>query len=212
MERNDLYKKHLRQLFGGADPMDHIQDVIVESTPDATECIVRLKVPSAMSAFYDARRAHNCEPIQVALRRMMDQAIAAAVYGEFNSRGAQKAPEKEPPKPIKPEEKKPAPVELSKPERVVFSGPKTILFWPDGTKTMVSLMEGQEHDEYGAFCAAFLKKMFGSTHKAKKFLETVAVRPEPKVKKRKAQEDEYEQMEMVPMLSTTYPDCCEDEL
>jgi hypothetical protein len=81
------------------------------------------------------------------------------------------------------------------PKRIVYSGPKTIVFWPDGTKTILSRMDGQEHDEYYAFCAAIVKKMFGSTPKAKKFLESVKVVQEPKVKKSK-EESEYNQMEM----------------
>ena len=92
------------------------------------------------------------------------------------------------------------------PTKIIFSGTKTIVFWPDGTKTMLSRMEGQEQDEYYAFCAAVVKKMFGSTPKAKKFLESVAVRPEPKPKKTKPEEAEYDQMEMIPMPGTENPD------
>lgn len=58
-------------------------------------------------------------------------------------------------------------------EQVVYSGPKTIIMWQDGTKTMVSPCDDQQRDDYAAFCAAVVKKMFGSTHKAKKFLESV---------------------------------------
>lgn len=146
---SNFLKDYLKKMFHGADPLDYIQDVCVDATPEGQECIVRVKVP----------------------------------------------------KPIKPEEKKLDPmdaVNALKPERILYSGPKTIVFWPDGTKTIVSRMEGQEHDEYGAFCAAVVKKMFGTTHKAQKFLDTIKVNPEPKVKKK----DKYEQMEMTLMSST----------
>lgn len=57
--------------------------------------------------------------------------------------------------------------------QVIYSGPKTIIMWKDGTKTMVSPSEDQQIDDYAAFCAAVVKKMFGATHKAKKFLAGV---------------------------------------
>lgn len=76
------------------------------------------------------------------------------------------------------------------PKQVIFSGPKTIVIWPDGTKTIVSLSEGEEYDEYTAFCAAFVKKAFGGTHRAKKFLESIKSCPKPKAEKKKAKEQE----------------------
>lgn len=79
---------------------------------------------------------------------------------------------------------------VAKPKQVIFSGPKTIVLWPDGTKTIVSLSEGEEYDEYTAFCAAFVKKVFGGTHRAKKFLESIKSCPEPKAKKKKSEEQE----------------------
>lgn len=72
---------------------------------------------------------------------------------------------------------------LPVPERVLYSGDRTIVFWDDGDKTIVKLGDGEQFDEYAGFCAAFTKKMFGSTHKAKKFLKSVKV--EQKVKKQK---------------------------
>lgn len=56
------------------------------------------------------------------------------------------------------------------PKKVIFSGGKTIVIWGDGTKTIVSCMEGDEFDEYSGFCAAVVKKLYGSTTRAKKIM------------------------------------------
>lgn len=58
------------------------------------------------------------------------------------------------------------------PRKVIFSGPKTIVIWEDGTKTIVGCAEGQEYDEYAGFCAALAKKIFGTTAKAKRMMNT----------------------------------------
>lgn len=57
-----------------------------------------------------------------------------------------------------------------KPKRIIFSGPKTIVIWTDGTKTIVSCMEGDTYDPYAGFCAAVTKKLFGSTSQVKKVI------------------------------------------
>lgn len=51
--------------------------------------------------------------------------------------------------------------------RVVFSGPATIVFWEDNTKTVVKCMAGEKFEYYAGFAAACMKKMFGSTSRAK---------------------------------------------
>ena len=55
-------------------------------------------------------------------------------------------------------------------KKVIFSGPKTIVLWADGTKTIVSCGAGDTYDYYAGFCAAVVKKLFGSTTHAKKVL------------------------------------------
>jgi hypothetical protein len=202
MNLNRLLRKDFTRLFRGADPLDYIQDIRIEEIPDETRCVVIFKVPQVPPYFVARPDVYGAfsDPIRTELRRMTEEAIAAATLGEFNWRGSQKAPDP------KPEVKKIDPMEavdFLKPKKIIYSGPKTIVFWPDGTKTKVSLMKGHEHDEYGAFCAAVVKKMFGATHKAKKFLESVAVRPEPKPKKVK--EDKYAHMETMPMPGTEDP-------
>lgn len=57
--------------------------------------------------------------------------------------------------------------------KVIFSGPKTIVLWADGTKTIVSCGAGDTYDYYAGFCAAVVKKLFGSTTHAKKVLGEV---------------------------------------
>ena len=73
-------------------------------------------------------------------------------------------------------------VKTPQPLRVHFSGPKTVIIWDDGTKTIVSVSEDETFDEYAGFCAAIVKKMFGSTTQAKKFLSKVRVENKSKKK------------------------------
>ena len=170
----------LKRIYGANDPLNFIEDIMVTALDCRGEekmLTVQLRVPTRMEK-YVASTSFGCVPPD-----MLD----AMLYGT-HCLGEWKVPEKEHTKvnldPM-------MAVDFFKPEKIIYSGPKTIVFWRDGTKTIVSLMEGDEHDEHGAFCAAVVKKLFGSTHKVKKFLETVAVRPEPKEKKEK-----YEQMEL----------------
>ena len=58
-------------------------------------------------------------------------------------------------------------------KKVIFSGPKTVVLWGDGTKTIVSCGDGDTYDYYAGFCAAVVKKLFGSTTHAKKVLGKV---------------------------------------
>ena len=67
-----------------------------------------------------------------------------------------------------------------RPKKVIFSGPKTIVIWNDDTKTIVSQSDNDIYDEYGAFCAAVTKKIFGSTRHAKKVLDETTSEPPKK--------------------------------
>lgn len=55
--------------------------------------------------------------------------------------------------------------------KVIFNPPATIVFWDDGTKTVVKCMDGQPFEKYAGFAAACMKKMFGSTSRAKAIME-----------------------------------------
>lgn len=59
---------------------------------------------------------------------------------------------------------------LSVPEIVKISHPNraTVVHWADGTTTSVRLMVGESYDCYAAFCACVVKKLYGSTSRAKK--------------------------------------------
>lgn len=73
-------------------------------------------------------------------------------------------------------------------DRVVFSGPATIVFWTDGTKTVVKCMDGEKFERYAGFMAACMKKMFGSTSRAKATMRYFTVeQPEPEKKKKNEQ-------------------------
>ena len=54
-------------------------------------------------------------------------------------------------------------------KKVIYSGPKTIILWADNTKTIVSCGEADSYDYYSGFCAAVVKKLFGSTPTPKRF-------------------------------------------
>lgn len=55
---------------------------------------------------------------------------------------------------------------------IIFSGPKTIVLWSDGTKTIVSMSKDEaKFDPEAAFCAAYTKKMFGTSSKIKRIIK-----------------------------------------
>jgi hypothetical protein len=63
-------------------------------------------------------------------------------------------------------------------KKIIHSGRCTIVIWKDGSKTIVKQSENDDWDEYAAFCAAFCKKIFGSTSAVKRMIDkkTVAYR------------------------------------
>lgn len=70
-------------------------------------------------------------------------------------------------------------------DRIVFSDPATIVFWSDGDKTVVKTCSGDRFERYAGFAMACMKKMFGSTSRAKSVMNHFAVDQEPKEKKPK---------------------------
>ena len=65
--------------------------------------------------------------------------------------------------------------EFLTPVRIIKSGPATIVFWADGEKTVVKLGEGDQADDYAAFCAALGKRLYGSNSALKKMLKEAEV-------------------------------------
>lgn len=60
-------------------------------------------------------------------------------------------------------------------KKVIFNGDRTIILWKNGTKTVVKCADDEEFDYYSGFCAALAKKIFGSTAKAQRFMESKMV-------------------------------------
>ena len=48
---------------------------------------------------------------------------------------------------------------------VIFNDPATIVFWEDGTKTVVKVMEGDEFDPYTGLAQAISKKVLGDDYR-----------------------------------------------
>ena len=70
-------------------------------------------------------------------------------------------------------------------DHIVFSEPATIVFWADGTKTVCKCMEGEKYERYAGFMACCMKKMFGSTSRAKSVMKYFTIDQQPKEKKKK---------------------------
>lgn len=60
----------------------------------------------------------------------------------------------------------------------------TDVLWEDGTVTVVKLREGEDFDEYAAFCAALAKKVFGSTNAVNNIVKKTACYPLAKAQKK----------------------------
>lgn len=68
------------------------------------------------------------------------------------------------------------------PKKIYYNNPVTVVFWEDGTKTTVRLHEGEEYNEYSAFCAALAKKIFGNNSHLTKVVKS-GIKPKKKSKK-----------------------------
>lgn len=83
-------------------------------------------------------------------------------------------------------------------DNIIFSGPATIVFWTDGTKTVVKAMAGEKIERYAGFAAACMKKMFGSTSRAKSIMNELAT--DQPVSKKKTKEHDV----LVPDLTEAF--------
>lgn len=66
---------------------------------------------------------------------------------------------------------------------IIFNDPATIVFWEDGTKTVVKCMEGEKFEKYAGFAMACMKKLFGSTSRAKAIMNELSKDQKEKEKK-----------------------------
>lgn len=73
--------------------------------------------------------------------------------------------------------------------KIYFNNKHTTIVWEDGIKTTVGCIEGQEFDEYGGFAAAILKRLFGSSSAAYRFMnEHKEVQPDTNKKSKQKNE------------------------
>lgn len=141
-------KDNLRRIFGAADPLNHIENMVVTHGYNGIEVNLTLRIPRGCERF----------------------AVSSPM---FCGHAAEREPN-----------------EFVKPKRVFFNGEHTVIEWPDGEKTTVGLCPGESYDEYTGFCAAIVKKLFGSSREAKKFMDSVKVVQKKKDKKKTKKGDE----------------------
>ena len=78
--------------------------------------------------------------------------------------------------------------------KVYFNDKHTTIEWEDGKRTTVGCIEGQPFDEYSGFAAAVLKRLFGSSKAAIRFLNEHKVVQPVKQKKKESAEQTNEQV------------------
>jgi len=76
-------------------------------------------------------------------------------------------------------ESTPATCKLPMPINIIFNNPATIVYWEDGTKTIVKIMDGDVYDEIIGVSMAYTKKMFGTNTNFKNMVKSFY--PKPKV-------------------------------
>lgn len=174
MELVGKLKQDLRRIYGANDPLNYIEDVQAGINPDTQEeeLVVHLRVPRHcvryMGTLYDG--PNIMEPILSA----KDLAFIRDLVEN----------ESHPPKFMQS-----VPMYAGRPKKVFFNGKHTTLVWHDGSKTTVGVAPDEEFDEYTGFCTAIVKKLFGSSNEAKKFMDRVKIVQKPKAKKEKPEED-----------------------
>lgn len=163
-------REDLKRIYGNRDPLDCIENIQVEEGPCGCELRMTLRVPSSCERYlpgvylrYDGA-PYNLE------KWAREQAMLCGL-------GVREAPE-------------PKAVPIEVPEKVFFNGTHTTLVWPDGEKTVVGTAPGEQFDEYTGFCAAMVKKLFGSSREAQKFMDKVKIVQKKKAKKKPVEVDQ----------------------
>lgn len=159
-------REDLKRIYGANDPLHYIEDIKAETNPDTCqeELVVRLRVPCRYEKYIPEVYITSASPLTLdhwALQqaRMMD-AISRPITAVVDNY-----------------------TRFVKPSKVFLNGSHTTIVWPDGEKTTVGV--GPD-TEYAGFCAAIVKKLFGSSREAEKFLDKVKIVQKPKAKKVKA--------------------------
>lgn len=170
MELVGKLKQDLRRIYGANDPLNYIEDVQAGINPDTQEeeLVVHLRVPRHCVRYMS--NISVCPNIMEPILSDKDlEFIRDLVENESH-----------PPKFMQS-----VPVYAGRPKRVFFNGHHTTLVWHDGSKTTVGVAPDEEFDEYTGFCTAIVKKLFGSSNEAKKYMDKVKVVQKKKVKKAK---------------------------
>ena len=178
-------REDLKRIYGANDPMNYIEDMRAETNPDTQqeEIVVRLRVPRSCERYMCGLFVKPIFPAS---------AIPTLSASELEYIRNLVENESHPPKFMQS-----VPVYASRPKKVFFNGNHTTLVWHDGSKTTVGVAPDEEFDEYTGFCTAIVKKLFGSSREAKKYMDKVKLVQKPKVKKKP---------DMIPMPGTTAPD------
>lgn len=171
-------RKAMKDIFGTDDLIPFIQEFTRRETPEGGTVDIRLRVPP-----YAEKRLREEEEKLREISKPVPT-FSPALWG------------------IPPVKKN----SFEKPKRVIFSGGKTIAIWPDDSKTMVSCSEDEWYDEYDGFCAVMVKKLFGSTTAAKKFLKSVRAADKPKKVKKAPVTEDVQEEEVCEACMIHYPD------
>ena len=188
MELVGKLKQDLRRIYGMNDPLNYIEDIAAETNPDTQqeELVVRLRVPRHCEKYVPEVYITSASPYNlnhwVKEQALMADLLSTSIFDR---------------RPLEWKKSEPVPVYAGRPKKVFFNGNHTTLVWHDGSKTTVGVAPDEEFDEYTGFCTAIVKKLFGSSREAKKYMDKVKLVQKPKAKKKP---------DMVPMPGTTAPD------
>lgn len=158
-------KDNLKRIFGAADPLNHIENMVVTHGYNGIEVNLTLRIPRGCERFAMSSPLF-CGHLVSPFFDVDDGCVAERELVSSK------------------------PNEFVKPRRVFFNGEHTVIEWPDGEKTTVGLCPGESYDEYTGFCAAIVKKLFGSSREAKKFMDSIKVVQKKKDKKKTKRGDE----------------------
>lgn len=184
-EANDMdipgkLREDLKRIYGAVDPLNCIEDIQVTEGCGGTELKLTLRVPMSCERFAKSSPLYGRHSDALdSMRYALNNLPGGGVWG-FDCCGQPKPPA---PQPVV------AKKTFVRPERVFFNGNSTVLVWPNGEKTVVGLGPDAVYDEYAGFCAAIVKKLFGSSKKAQRFLDSIKVVQKPKAKKKQVEEE-----------------------